>query len=611
MDIDMQTPLTPSSTADPISLVHSPSSLPHPTPPPSATPNPPSTASTEPASTAAKPKSTKHTKPPRSPSPTPPPPFVIPLKTVRLEIKLGGPSNYEADIRRLAKESGQAPPSPPPQIKKVYSSESEDDDEDDDEGGISGIGKRLGAGLKRGIHKSKKKTKKSSEYDTSDPFIDDSELAVDQRTFFAQTKQQGFYVSSGEVALLKDKGTPKKPKSKKISFVAGLHPSLSLAATTNGVPPSTSLSAPLPSESNAVASSSKLRSTSISAADGTRDAPISIDDSDSVSGRHPLKLEPGVGIAADAEHVGQKRKRQATQSEAAPHAPSSQVNGGSVSANGTKRKKTAPDESSFHPSLQAAIAEMKELIKKESWEVKGKFPPALKPPLARLAVLAIRLDEYDDDFFSFMPVLFPYNKFTMTKLIKRTVYPDHLQLLVDRQEVLLKQLKQLADEGFEKAKEEWEKSVIAWDKRQEKARNEQLQRDQDSAGSGTAPPTRHGTEEMDVDGAPGQGNKEKDAGAKDSAQHPPAKRYRMTDQMKAIVWELVLLSNESCRLENEKNQLENSTIQVSEQALRKILYQKIVAAYPDGWMSSGQISRDVSAMKKRLEKEQMEQDNDD
>jgi hypothetical protein len=34
------------------------------------------------------------------------------------------------------------------------------------------------------------------------PFIDDSELAVDELQYFPQTKQQGFYVSSGEVALL-------------------------------------------------------------------------------------------------------------------------------------------------------------------------------------------------------------------------------------------------------------------------------------------------------------------------------------------------------------------------------------------------------------------------
>lgn len=50
----------------------------------------------------------------------------------------------------------------------------------------------------------------------------------------------------------------------------------------------------------------------------------------------------------------------------------------------------------------------------------------------------------------------------------------------------------------------------------------------------------------DVEG--GKDNKD----GKDHGQHPPGKRYRLTDAMKSIVWELVLLSNESCRLENEK-----------------------------------------------------------
>lgn len=38
--------------------------------------------------------------------------------------------------------------------------------------------------------------------------------------------------------------------------------------------------------------------------------------------------------------------------------------------------------------------------------------------------------------------------------------------------------------------------------------------------------------------------------------------------------------------------LEGSVMQISEQGLRKVLYQKIVASFPPGWMSSGQISRD-------------------
>ena len=57
---------------------------------------------------------------------------------------------------------------------------------------------------------------------------------------------------------------------------------------------------------------------------------------------------------------------------------------------------------------------MKASISAENWEQKGKFPPGLKPKLGELAVKAIKLDEYDDHFFNLMPVLFPYNKFTMT-----------------------------------------------------------------------------------------------------------------------------------------------------------------------------------------------------
>ena len=90
----------------------------------------------------------------------------------------------------------------------------------------------------------------------------------------------------------------------------------------------------------------------------------------------------------------------------------------------------------------------------------------------------------DDDFFALMPMLFPYNKLTMTvrffnvlvyvgfevsyltsniqKLIKRTIFSDHLALLIERQDDLLAQLTQIANEGFSKAKEEWEKNLLLW-----------------------------------------------------------------------------------------------------------------------------------------------------
>lgn len=44
---------------------------------------------------------------------------------------------------------------------------------------------------------------------------------------------------------------------------------------------------------------------------------------------------------------------------------------------------------------------------------KNKFPPDLKPILWDVAILAMNLKEYDDNFFNIMPSIFPYNRFTM------------------------------------------------------------------------------------------------------------------------------------------------------------------------------------------------------
>lgn len=46
--------------------------------------------------------------------------------------------------------------------------------------------------------------------------------------------------------------------------------------------------------------------------------------------------------------------------------------------------------------------------------MKGKFPPDLKPLLSQVALKAIVLGEYDENFFNVMPKIFPYNRFTMT-----------------------------------------------------------------------------------------------------------------------------------------------------------------------------------------------------
>lgn len=71
--------------------------------------------------------------------------------------------------------------------------------------------------------------------------------------------------------------------------------------------------------------------------------------------------------------------------------------------------------------------ELTTIIYAENWEVKGKFPQNLKPMLSQVALKAIILGEYDDNFFNLMPRLFPYNKFTMTVSPVRHVDLHHIK----------------------------------------------------------------------------------------------------------------------------------------------------------------------------------------
>lgn len=53
-----------------------------------------------------------------------------------------------------------------------------------------------------------------------------------------------------------------------------------------------------------------------------------------------------------------------------------------------------------------------------------KFPPGLKPKLMNVVRTAIQCGEYNERFISLMPELFPYNKFTMRRLIDRLLNPE-------------------------------------------------------------------------------------------------------------------------------------------------------------------------------------------
>ena len=159
------------------------------------------------------------------------------------------------------------------------------------------------------------------------------------------------------------------------------------------------------------------------------------------------------------------------------------------------------------------------------------------------------------------------------KLIKRTISRESTNLLLARQHEQIKHLRVLAHEGFPKAREDWERSVMQWgasphlpfpaptnpcaEKRQERAKAEA------NGECGTAGP-RHSPEGSpagsDTHATPSVCASALSASVDDEdamvggrgGAHPPAQRYRLTDQMTELIWSLVCMINEHCRIENEK-----------------------------------------------------------
>lgn len=87
------------------------------------------------------------------------------------------------------------------------------------------------------------------------------------------------------------------------------------------------------------------------------------------------------------------------------------------------------------------------------------------------------------------------------------------------------------------------------EKRQEKLKAENTEAGSvsgDAAVAGSVAPPHAG----DDTAASGAEDAAPKANAKES--HPPAKKYRLTESMRSIIWQLVCLSNECCRIENER-----------------------------------------------------------
>ncbi|GEM06968.1 hypothetical protein Rt10032_c02g0985 [Rhodotorula toruloides] len=269
----------------------------------------------------------------------------------------------------------------------------------------------------------------------------------------------------------------------------------------------------------------------------------------------------------------------------------------------------------FSPELRADLDMLKQESKKEPWIVKNKFPQHLKELLTSVAYHALDLDEYDDEFFAEMPKIFPYNLFTMKKLIKREVFHKRIADMTQQQDELLSIIQDGIDQSYDGQRLDFERKRAEWEKQQAEgggsAATNLLRRTPEptpgTPGFGGSPAittpliaAAEGTE-----GSPAPGKDDED----EKGQAEPKWRFRFNEQMREALYKISDLEDKKSELITEKQGLEKATTREvnrekphSVKNARKQLYQRIINLWPQDTMTSNQISREISNYKLKLKR---------
>ncbi|KAJ1974943.1 hypothetical protein H4R35_003380 [Dimargaris xerosporica] len=81
------------------------------------------------------------------------------------------------------------------------------------------------------------------------------------------------------------------------------------------------------------------------------------------------------------------------------------------------------------------------------------------------------------------------------------------------------------------------------------------------------------------------------------------KRFPWTDTMRQTLWKFVQAEIEVCLLRNELAVLEGKDAVAKESTVRRTAYQKLLGLWPEGWMTSLDISREYGTKKRKMEKQ--------
>ncbi|KAF9361747.1 hypothetical protein BGX26_012468 [Mortierella sp. AD094] len=227
-----------------------------------------------------------------------------------------------------------------------------------------------------------------------------------------------------------------------------------------------------------------------------------------------------------------------------------------------KSKEPKPLEP-LNEEVQESYNIVAELAKKETWEVKSRFPPHIKEPLWECAkiALATRSTGYvlDEGFFVHLQEILPYNKFTLKKLVYKAVLPDWIIELEAQRTRLIDQFATRAD--------------MVWK----------------ASGLAAMEPEKDGDGDVNMNG--------------DEAKSQ--KKFPWSQDLRLLLWETMEKFMEIHAAKQELRAVDESQpVPPTDSKTRKDAYQTLLQSFPAGWMTSYEISRQYSQLKEKVQKQE-------
>ncbi|KAI8047671.1 uncharacterized protein B0P05DRAFT_592546 [Gilbertella persicaria] len=441
--------------------------------------------------------------------------------------------------------------------------EEEDDDNDDDEENATESKKQVG-----------------NDYDFEDPFIDDSEMLLDEPQEYSVPEFDGFFVYHGPLdGHDGHEGEKKTTTTTKRKAPAKSKPSISSSAAshkkpTTSITPSTTNTMATPTTPTTtittITTTTTTNTTATPSSHPATDKRKKTDEQDEnkktkpvkkPSASQPAKTEAKLKPSTSTSSSSAPLKKVASVTEQPPKKKKKVENKEEPSEPVDKKKKSnvSLELKPLDPEIEALMDKLRHDVQFETFENKAKFPLTLKPTVLEAGLVALRKHKtIDENLVQHLMKILPYNRFTLKKFLTTKsgqMRVDELQQEIDELAILLKH------------------TIDRMMPEQQRLFHEKLAQSQE--------PSKPEEEES-----------------------TPTPKFKCNDEVRKILYDIIQTEEQSIHIANQvalhKDPEKKQEGLASDGKARKLMYQRLLSCWPEGWMNSYEMSRQYSQYKSKL-----------